>query len=206
MRILITAGPTHEPIDAVRYIANRSTGKMGAALAKSALRAGHHTTMILGPVSLPIPPDIHRIDIVTAQQMFDAVMSEFPTHDLLIMAAAVADYRPMQVERDKLARQDFLAIQCEATPDIVAAASAAKRPDQRVVGFSLESPGDIDRAHRKLLSKNLDLIVYNPLDTMASDNIQSTLLYPDGRDENLPSRTKAEFADILIQRAVALFA
>src|SRR6202035_3370761 len=97
MRILITAGPTREPIDAVRYIGNRSSGKMGAALVTAALAAGHEVTLILGPVCVPMPAVSRRINVETAAQMHQAVLAEFPSHDLLIMAAAVADYRAKQV-------------------------------------------------------------------------------------------------------------
>ena len=105
MRVLITAGPTREPIDAVRYIGNRSSGRMGAALADAALRRGHGVTLILGPVSVAIASAARRIDVETAAQMHDAVLREFPDHDLLIMAAAVADYRPITRRADKLPRQ-----------------------------------------------------------------------------------------------------
>lgn len=205
MRILITAGPTHEPIDAVRYIGNRSGGQMGAALAAAALAANHAVTLILGPVSVPFPPGATRIDIQTAQQMHDAVLREFPNHDLLIMAAAVADYRPKLASAEKIARKGNLTIDCEATPDILAHASQLKRPDQRTVGFSLEAPGQLDRAREKLLRKKLDMIVYNPIQTMDSPAIQATLLYPDGRSESLPAAAKTEFAPLLLQRALALF-
>jgi phosphopantothenoylcysteine decarboxylase/phosphopantothenate--cysteine ligase len=205
MRLLITAGPTHEPIDAVRYIANRSSGKMGAALTDAALRAGHEVTLILGPVTTTMPRNVRRIDVETAQQMQDAVLGEFPKHDLLIMAAAVADYRPVRFHAEKLGRQGKLTLELEATQDILAAVGLLKRSDQRAVGFSLESRGNLERAQRKLIEKRLDLIVYNPTDTMNSQNIEATLLWPDGRREELPSRSKREFADILVMRAVDLF-
>lgn len=205
MKILITAGPTREPIDAVRYIGNRSSGRMGAALAEAALRAKHSVTLIVGPVTVAMPEGVRRVDVETAGEMMDAVLREFPGHELLIMAAAVADYRPKSVQRGKLARQGTLSIECEATEDIVAAAGRLKRPDQRTVGFSLESRGNTDRAKEKLIRKNLDLIVYNPTDTMNSRTIESVLIYPDGRNETLPSRSKADFADILLQKAAELF-
>ena len=132
MRILITAGPTREPIDPVRYIGNRSSGRMGAAIATAALKAGHEVTLILGPVTAAMPRDARRLDVETARQMHDAVISEFPAHDLLIMAAAVADYRPRKAAGKKLGRVDSLVIECEPTEDIVAAAARTKRPDQRV--------------------------------------------------------------------------
>ncbi|MGD1277463.1 MAG: phosphopantothenoylcysteine decarboxylase [Tepidisphaeraceae bacterium] len=206
MRILLTAGPTHEPIDPVRYIGNRSSGRMGAALAQAAQRAGHGVTLILGPVTVAMPADIPRIDVETADQMLQAVLREFPQHDLLIMAAAVSDYRPKSVAAEKLGRHGGLVLELEATPDIVAAAGKLKRPDQRTVGFSLEAAGDLDRARRKLTQKNLDLIVYNPASTIGSEMIQATLLWPGGRSENVTSRPKAELADILIQRCIQLLA
>jgi phosphopantothenoylcysteine decarboxylase / phosphopantothenate---cysteine ligase len=206
MRILITAGPTREPIDEVRFISNRSSGKMGAALAEAAQRGNHDVTLILGPVTAAMPDGLRRIDVETAAQMQEAVLREFPEHDLLVMAAAVADYRPKYQRRGKLDRHGALTIEFEATTDIVAAASKAKRADQKTVGFSLEAtPGNLDRARQKIGRKGLDLIVYNPTGTMSSDEVESVLLYPDGRSEHLSSRGKGEFADIFIQRVAALF-
>ena len=206
MRILLTAGPTHEPIDPVRYIANRSSGKMGFALAAAARQAGHEATVILGPVAAAyFAPGARRIDVTTAREMHDAVLLQFPEHDLLIMAAAVADYRPKKVLPEKVHRGHDLTIELESTEDIAAAAGAMKRTNQRTVGFSLVSAGDLERTREKLIRKKLDLIVYNPTETMTSDSIDSILLYPDGRSEKLPSRSKMDFADILISRATALF-
>lgn len=205
MKILITAGPTHEPIDAVRYIGNRSSGRMGVALAQAALEAGHEVTLIVGPVTAAMPAAARRIDVETAAQMLDAVQSEFPNHDLLIMAAAVADYRPKQIAREKLERTGTLTIECEATPDIVAAAGKLKRPDQRTIGFSLESRGNLSRAGEKLVRKDLDLIVYNPIETMNSRTVEAVLLWSDGRQEKLNSQSKSSFAEVLIHRAIELF-
>src|SRR6266542_1356817 len=104
MRILITAGPTYEPIDPVRFIGNRSSGKMGAALAETARGAGHDVTLIVGPVSAGMPADVRRIDVMSSSEMHEAVMREFPQHELLIMAAAVADFRPKKVLSEKVHR------------------------------------------------------------------------------------------------------
>jgi phosphopantothenoylcysteine decarboxylase / phosphopantothenate---cysteine ligase len=206
MKVLITAGPTREPIDAVRYIGNRSSGRMGAAIASAAKNAGHAVTLILGPVSVPIPNVDHRIDVETAAQMHRAVLDEFPTHDLLIMAAAVADYRPKHVHPEKLARSGgTLTIECEPTEDILAAVGAIKRPDQRTIGFSLEMDGNLARSREKLVRKHLDLIVYNPTQTMDSRDVESVLLWSDGRTETLSSRSKTEFAEVLVRRAAELF-
>lgn len=204
MRILITAGPTREPIDPVRYIGNRSSGKMGAALVRAALAAGHEVTVILGPVAVAFPA-ARRINVETTEQMFHAVDREFPNHDLLIMGAAVADYRPVAASAAKLVRDGAGTLELESTPDIVAAAGRIKRPDQRTVGFSLETTPDPQRVCDKLRQKNLDLIVYNPVETISSDLIEPTLFYAGGREEKLPSRPKGEFADILIQRSGGLF-
>lgn len=205
MRILLTAGPTREPIDPVRYIGNRSSGRMGAAIAEAAIRGGHSLTMILGPIAVAMPAGGRRIGVETAAQMHEAVLRELSSHDLLIMAAAVADYRPVQVSDRKIGREGRLVIECEPTEDILAAAGKIKRADQRTVGFSLESAGDIERARQKLSRKGLDLIVYNPTETMDSASIEATLLWPDGRSESVPCRSKVQFADILLQRAISLF-
>jgi len=204
-RVLITVGPTREPIDPVRYIGNRSSGRMGQALAQAALDAGHSVTLIVGPVQFVMPPGVRRIDIETAAQMYDAVLDEFPSHDLLMMAAAVADYRPIRVSPTKLAREGVLTIECEPTPDIIAAAAKMRRPGQRIIGFSLESSGNLDRAREKLVRKNLDLIVFNPIQTMNSAQIEPTLLWRDGREEIVPIQGKEQFAKMLLKRASAMF-
>ena len=207
MRVLITAGPTYEPIDPVRFIGNRSSGQMGAALASAAVEAGHEVTLVLGPVTAAIPTHarIRRIDIFSSRDLLAAVLREFPDHDLLIMAAAVADFRPKQVRAEKVERGGTMTIELEATDDIAAAAGAIKQRYQRTVGFSLVERGDLARSREKMARKRLDLIVYNPLDTMSSSTIESVILYPDGRSEELPTRRKREFADLLMQRAQELF-
>jgi len=208
MRVLITAGPTYEPIDPVRFIGNRSSGNMGAALASAAVDAGQEVTLVLGPVTaaIPIHEKIRRVDIFSSHDLLDAVLREFPAHDLLIMAAAVADFRPKQVRAEKVERGGTMTIELEATEDIAAAAGAMKKPHQRTVGFSLVERGNLARSREKMERKKLDLIVYNPLDTMSSTTIESVLLYPDGRSEELPTQGKGDFARTLVARAAALFA
>jgi phosphopantothenoylcysteine decarboxylase/phosphopantothenate--cysteine ligase len=208
MRVLITAGPTYEPIDPVRFIGNRSSGQMGASLATAAVDTGHEVTLVLGPVTAQMPADerIRRVDIFSSRDLLEAVLHEFPSHDLLIMAAAVADFRPKQVRTEKVERGGTMTIELEATEDIAAAAGATKRPGQRTIGFSLVERGNLQRSREKMARKKLDLIVHNPLDTMSSQTIESVLLWPDGRSEELDSRPKRPFADILLQRATQLFA
>ncbi|HLL90679.1 MAG TPA: phosphopantothenoylcysteine decarboxylase [Tepidisphaeraceae bacterium] len=207
MRLLITAGPTREPIDPVRFIGNRSSGQMGAALATAGLAQGHEVTVVLGPVHVPMPPSIRRLDIETAAEMHAAVLAEFPRHDVLIMAAAVADYRPKAISPTKLGRGEALTIELEPTADIVAAASGVKRHDQRTIAFSLEHAGEagITRAREKMRRKRVDLMVFNPTDTMDAATIEPVLLYPDGRSDKLCSRTKREFADNLVKAVAELF-
>jgi phosphopantothenoylcysteine decarboxylase/phosphopantothenate--cysteine ligase len=178
---------------------------MGAALARAALTAGHSTTVIAGPVTEPFPAVARRIDVESAAEMLLAVLREFPEHDLLIMAAAVADYRPVMASAQKLMRAGVRVLELEPTEDVIAAAGRIKKPSQKTVGFSLESSPDIDRVRGKMRQKNLDLIVYNPVATIASDSIQPSLLYADGRMEHLESRSKGDFADMLLQRAAQLF-
>ena len=204
MRMLITAGPTREPIDPVRYIGNRSSGRMGRALVEAAVAAGHVVTAVLGPVPLAMPAGVRRVDVETARQMLDAVLAEWPGHDLLVMAAAVADYRPKTASAGKVERGGPM-IELEPTEDILAAAGRAKRADQRTVGFSLVDPADLGRSVEKLRTKNADLIASNPLETMNSGGVEAVLLWPDGRVEELGYRTKVAFADELIRRAAALF-
>ena len=206
MRVLITAGPTREPIDPVRYIGNRSSGQMGRSLAEAAVRAGHTVTAVLGPVSVQMPAGVRRVDVETSRQMLDAVLAEWPGHDLLVMAAAVADYRPKVVRQEKMERGGTLTIELEATEDVLAAAGSVKRADQRTVGFSLVSMSNLARSVEKLRRKKLDLIVSNPLGTMGDAGVEAVLLWPDGRAEQLPYRTKGAFADLLIGRAAGLFA
>lgn len=205
MKVLITAGPTREPIDPVRFLSNHSSGQMGLALCEAALQAGHEVTAILGPVSFTLPFPARRLDVVTTREMHDAVLHEFPGHDLLIMAAAVADFRPKQVARTKLGRSGSMTLELEPTEDIVAAAAQLRRADQRIIGFSLEAAGNLQRAKEKLTRKKLDCIVFNPLETMNSPRVEATLLYPDGRAESLPPAPKGEFAATLIARAPGLW-
>ena len=172
---------------------------------QAALSAGYLPSLILGPLHIPIPQGVQRLDVQTAAEMHRAVLQEFPRFDALIMAAAVADYRPKSGQTEKMKRGGALALELEPTPDIVAAASEIKRPDQRTVGFSLESPGNIQRSREKLQRKNLDLIVYNPIATMNSDSIESVLIWRDGREESLARQSKSAFADHLIRRVAELF-
>lgn len=182
-RMLITAGPTHEPIDAVRYIANQSSGRMGLALAAAARELGWSVTLLLGPTSLVPPNDfaVHRFE--TTDELEKLLEEHFPACDVLIMAAAVADYRPQRFERGKLPRgQQALHLKLEPTPDLVAKCASKKRDDQFIVGFALEEASQLEmRAKEKLRTKRLDAIVANSLDTLGAKDIVATIFAADGK-------------------------
>lgn len=206
--MLITAGPTHEPIDAVRYIANRSSGRMGLALAEAARDAGWNVTLLLGPVALEPPPDVRTFSFESAADLAMLLEEHFPVCDVLIMAAAVADYRLRRVDEGKLARGAAgLALELEPTPDLVAACAARKRPDQRIIGFALEEPAALEqRAIEKLQRKGLDAIVANPLTTMGAAEVRATVFTAMGESVAVPGATgraavlpKTDFARWLIR-------
>ena len=175
--MLITAGPTREPIDAVRYVANRSSGRLGVCLAAAARDAGWDVTLLLGPGSVPAPDGVRTCSFETTAELASLLEEHFPRCDVLIMAAAVADYRPRRVAAAKLPRtSEHLMLELEPTPDLVAGCAARKRPGQRIVGFALEESAVLaERAREKLRRKGLDAIVANPLETMGAEEIRATL-------------------------------
>lgn len=210
-RLLITAGPTHEPIDAVRYLANRSSGRLGIALADAAAARGLPVTLLLGPTHRsPSHPGVEVVRFGSTADLEALLREHFPRCGTLIMAAAVADYRPKPATaspaeraQTKLRRTDAaLTLELEPTPDLLAAVARVKRPDQRVIGFALE-PEDrlIASALSKLQRKHLDAIVANPLETMDSETVRATLLRSDGtRAETPGSIPKTAFAAWLLDR------
>jgi phosphopantothenoylcysteine decarboxylase / phosphopantothenate---cysteine ligase len=210
-KVLVTAGPTHEPLDPVRYLGNRSSGKMGFSIARAAAQRGAEVTLIAGPVVLPTPPHVHRIDVTTAREMHEAVLPAFSTTDVLIMAAAVADFAPAQPAPNKIKREtidgDSFTIECAKNPDILRSA-ADRKVSQVLVGFALETTNDIEHARRKLTAKGLDLIVANnPTEEGAgfgSDTNVVTLITPDGRADRLPRQTKFDIANVILDRIVPM--
>jgi phosphopantothenoylcysteine decarboxylase/phosphopantothenate--cysteine ligase len=240
--MLITAGPTHEPIDEVRYIANRSSGKMGIAIAEAARHAGWDVTLLLGPTLLnpPLvrgdetPPPLPRggegdqcgspkrwsveesrtadaaktrtIRFTTTEDLRSLLAEHFPKCDVLVMAAAVADYRPVKSAAGKIKRGDErLTLELEATPDLVAECAKRKRQDQFIVGFALEEPDKLrERAIEKLKRKGLDAIAANPLRTMDSEMTEARLFQIAGGQVTEPraaagATTKKAFARWLIE-------
>ena len=211
MRTLITAGPTWEPIDAVRYIGNRSSGATGLAIARAAFDAGHEVTLLHGPGVRPdLPERIRTQAFETTADLQSALATCFPEHDLLVMAAAVADYRPARVIDGKIARRDrsegAWTIDLEPTPDLVAALADARRDDQRIVAFALESPASLPhRARSKLKRKKVDAIVANPLATMGADRITAIWIGADGRTDEPGALDKSAFGPWLVRRMESLF-
>lgn len=206
MRILITAGPTREPLDAVRMLTNRSSGQLGIAVASEAMNRGHDTTLLLGQGAIAPPQALdaccRRFD---STKDLEALLCEvFPAADLLIMAAAVADFIPEQAAAGtKQSRRDGpIQVTLHPAPDLVAALAKTKRPDQAIVGFALESAATLaERATAKLARKGLDAIVANPLDTMEATTITATLIWADGQiDAAPPALPKDEFAAWLLDR------
>ena len=161
-RVLVSAGPTYEDIDPVRFIGNRSSGKMGFALAEQAARLGAQVTLVAGPVALPTPPGVRRIDVRGAMQMRDAVLASLPGQDVFLSAAAVADFMPRQAAPDKLKKSAGVpALDLVPTPDILAEVSAHAARPALVVGFAAETADLEANALDKLQRKNLDLVAAN---------------------------------------------
>jgi phosphopantothenoylcysteine decarboxylase / phosphopantothenate---cysteine ligase len=210
--IVISAGGTAEPIDPVRFIGNRSTGKMGVALAEAALARGARVTIVAGNVSVALPGDADVIRVETTAQMRDAVLDVVDGADALIMAAAVADFRPRRTATTKLTRDEGLTIELEPTEDILAGAAAAVRapgarqPRPVLVGFAAET-GSLDRAAEKLRRKGVDLLVANDVSEagsgFGSDTNRVTILAADGPEQALPMLSKREAAERILDRVAA---
>ncbi len=210
-RILVSAGPTQEPVDPVRYLGNRSSGKMGFAVAQAAATRGASVTLIAGPVHLPTPAGVRRTDVSTAREMADVVLSHFSDCDVLIMAAAVADFAPAAAAPSKIKRGtvhgDHLTITCEKNPDILRLA-ADRRSRQILVGFALETDNGLEHARAKRASKQLDLVVLNdPLVEGAAFGAETNVVTLIDRDDNatpLPRLSKLNVAHHILDRVVHL--
>lgn len=196
-KVIITAGPTYEKIDDVRFIANHSSGKMGYALAKEARKLGADVTLICGPVTLITPAGVKRIDVVSAKEMYDVVLREFPTANIAILAAAVADFTPVDPKDGKIKKSDtgeHFVLEMNTTQDILATLGQQKKLDQKVIGFALESTNEIENGWKKLKEKNCDMIVVNsanqPHSGFRTDDNTITLLTTDGREDRYPPMSK----------------
>jgi len=200
---LVTAGPTEEPIDAVRFLGNRSSGKMGLAIAEALRARGWAVTLAIGPIRSDVPksladdPHVRLIRFRTSRELEAVLLTELPQTDLVVMAAAVADYRPRTVSEGKLRRTaDGMTIELEGVPDLLATTRAARKPGARVFGFALE-PAErlVQSAQDKLVRKDLAGIVANPLETMDAPDVDGTLFLRDGRSMSPGARLpKDDFA------------
>jgi phosphopantothenoylcysteine decarboxylase / phosphopantothenate---cysteine ligase len=204
-RLLITAGPTHEPIDSVRFIGNRSSGKLGIALADAAAQRGWQTTLLLGPVpSTPSNPQVVTKRFRTCEDLRALLREEAPGCGVLVMAAAVADYRPIPhpaMSGGKFRRTgEKMMLELEPTPDLLAEVGRSRRPDQLLVGFALEPRAEmISSGMAKIERKKIDLCVTNPLETMESSEIEAVVLDPTGAQTPTPGKmSKADFAGWLM--------
>lgn len=208
MRILITAGPTREPIDPVRFLSNRSSGKMGFALAEAAAKAGHETVLVAGPVDRPTPPGVRRIDIETAEQLYLAVAREIATADVAIMAAAVADYRPAVTSPQKIKKSgEALELTLIKTRDVLGSARGAMGFTGLLVGFAAETENLEANATRKLREKGCDLIVANDVSKdgigFDSDDNEVRIFRKDGQPTAIARAPKREIATTIIQLCTA---
>ena len=204
MHIVISAGPTREAIDPVRYITNRSTGKMGYAIAEAARERGLLVTLVSGPVNLLPPEGVEVINIESAADMAKAMKSAAQTADIIVMAAAVADYRPRQYSTSKVKKSDGdMCIELERTEDILLSLGKNKRPGQILVGFAAETDDLLKNAQGKLERKNLDYIAANivgvPGRGFAADNNAITLIGRDGSQTEFALQSKKNLAEALLQ-------
>ena len=201
-RVLVTAGPTREHIDPVRYLTNESSGRMGFEIAAAAARAGHRVTLVAGPVQLPTPPGVRRIDVVSARDMLAAARRAFRAADALYMCAAVADWRPLRKRTGKWRKEneskEVARIELVRNPDILASLARAKG-ERLVVGFALETGSGKARAREKLRRKGLDYIVLNGPSALGATHTRVTILGRDGSERTLPRCTKRSAAEFLVR-------
>jgi phosphopantothenoylcysteine decarboxylase/phosphopantothenate--cysteine ligase len=203
VRFLITAGPTREPIDPVRYLSNRSSGKMGYAIAEAAIGAGHEVILISGPVNLGPPRGAKLISVSTSDEMFDAVHERVRECDVLVMCAAVADYKPKHVSKSKIKERDAnLSLELIQTRDILASLPTPER-HYVVVGFAAETENLEANARKKLLKKNCDIVVANDISRtdsgMESDENEVTILFRDREKKKISRAPKKIVARELIK-------
>ena len=205
---LVTAGPTQEAIDPVRYITNHSSGKMGYAIARQAMLRGAQVTLVSGPCSIAPPPFVKVVPVITAKEMFQAVTSISGEQDIIIKAAAVADYRPARVAEEKVKKQDGkMSIALEKTDDILQYLGEHRRPDQFLCGFSMETQNMIRNSRAKLVKKNLDMVAANNLKVAGAgfqgDTNVLTLITKD-EDVSLELMSKEDAANIILDKILSM--
>jgi phosphopantothenoylcysteine decarboxylase/phosphopantothenate--cysteine ligase len=209
-RAIVNAGPTYEAIDPVRFIGNRSSGKMGIAIAQALRALGAEVTLVLGPVHENIPEGMRIIRVESAKEMFDACAEVFQNADIAVLAAAVADYRPANVSAEKIKKKDSpLELRLEETEDIAAELGKCKTSDQRLICFALETENEEAHALSKLKRKNADLLILNSLRTegvhFGSENNAVTIFHSNGSKKEISLKSKSEIAKIISNEIAELF-
>lgn len=210
-RVLVTAGPTQEALDPVRYLSNHSSGKQGYALAARAAMRGAEVTLVSGPTALDTPAGVTLVRVVSAREMYDAVLARAAGQDFIIKAAAVGDYRPAHMAEEKMKKgADELTVELTRNPDILAALGGYKRPGQLLCGFAMETQNLLENASGKLQRKHCDMLVANSLRDegagFQTDTNRAALLFADGRVEYPPLMRKEALADLIFDRLLALAA
>jgi phosphopantothenoylcysteine synthetase/decarboxylase len=209
MHFLVTAGPTREALDPVRYLSNRSSGRMGFAIAAAAAAAGHSVTLIAGPVSLATPEGVERVDAISAQDMYEAVKAHLPRAQAAVFAAAVADYRPAAPAAQKIKKNSgTVTLTLERTADILGSVRSTFHWHGVLTGFAAETEHLLENARAKLVRKGCDLLVANdvsqPGTGFDSEDNAVTLLYADGRELTLPRMSKTAVAEHIVAACVQL--
>ncbi len=211
LHFLITAGPTREPLDPVRFLSNRSSGKMGFAIASAAAALGHKVELIAGPVTLETPPgNIHRHDVISSDEMADAVQNLQPICDVFVFCAAVADFKPANYFQNKIKRagQENYTLELVRTRDILRESTARRRPGQTFIGFAAETHDLAANAVAKLISKDCDLIAANDVSSAECgfevDTNALTLYFRSGIILHIPQNTKAHIASILVKEILQM--
>jgi len=209
LRILVTAGPTEEPLDPVRFLTNRSSGKMGVAIAKRALARGAAVTLVSGPLKVAPPHGVNHVQVRTASEMMEKVLERFQESDVVVKAAAVADFGPEIVHEEKIKKDEFgTTINLVRNPDILATLGSRKWPDQVLVGFAAETSDAIQNARTKLKSKNVDMLVLNDVSKPGAgfdyDTNVVRLLFRSGAEKQLSLMSKDDVADEILNHALDL--
>jgi phosphopantothenoylcysteine decarboxylase/phosphopantothenate--cysteine ligase len=209
VNLLLTAGPTRESIDPVRFLTNHSTGKMGYAIAEEAAKLGARVSLISGPTNLPTPYGVNRIDVMSTAEMYEAVHQRVDKQEVIIMSAAVSDYTPVEVADEKIKKKGYeLLIRMKKTQDILKSVGAIKKNGQLLVGFALETNDELANAQKKLESKNLDFIVLNSLKDKGAgfghDTNKVKLLFRSGEQKDFVLKTKREVAQDILTEVIRL--
>jgi len=210
-KVLVTAGPTYEPIDPVRFIGNHSSGKMGLAIAEEFHRRGAQVTLVIGPSQINIAGYLHAIKIKSAEEMYNACNDAFPDVDIAVMAAAVADYTPVNISPEKIKKEDgLLSVELKKTKDILKHLGAIKKDNQFLVGFALETNNEKENALKKLKDKNLDLVVLNSLNDEGAgfgyDTNKITIFDDHSMEYKFNTKPKPEIAADIVNLIIRMYA